>query len=600
MADKALSSLPVAPKSNNLITLLNTNDVLLGRGMGPSQFIGNKHFRRLVAKRKKEYCSVPGNKEKDRIARDLFNSIQSLGGRFLKLVESEIRVDFSVKNKVWYEVDDLVAVEKCKQGLRQHRDNKGSTDETNMIPLDEPEDTSPHAMVREIVHPPPPGSSSPSKSLFPSGGHERTLDVGSSMLCAEIMAMAELKRRQAEQQLLTTRILLQQRQQDVAFLDAALASSSGSAPYSLVGGRFCLEPSIQALLQQMENGLLPPHSAGLVRNPQLPPKKWSVNQVPYFDTSQAPYPPSDPEEEDPVYDDDDKEDKKPQYRGIKELFPQKLYRMLEEVEKNDQEDVLSFSPSGRAFAIHNPGKFMEDIMPRYFSTTRMSSFRHQLGLYGFRRVTEGCDKGGYCHEFFLKGQKGLVEKIKRNKSTGLRWPNEDIEEVVRAHRQMMSGSGFALAEKIKPKTPALPKPPSEDLEEAIRAYQQAMPGAGFRIGIPASQLMVHNSSRQQDLISQSSMLNGGGQRLGLGNSLSGLPPSVMDILFDPRISFGSLVQGENGAMRNQLLAAGNGTSGRSGDPTTASLLQEQKQSGLIIAQLQRRRQQISDLLHLIS
>ena len=55
-------------------------------------------------------------------------------------------------------------------------------------------------------------------------------------------------------------------------------------------------------------------------------------------------------------------------------------------------------PSGRAFCIHRPRRFISDIMPRYFSTTRMSSFQRQLNLYGFRRITEGRDKGGYFHE----------------------------------------------------------------------------------------------------------------------------------------------------------------------------------------------------------
>jgi hypothetical protein len=34
---------------------------------------------------------------------------------------------------------------------------------------------------------------------------------------------------------------------------------------------------------------------------------------------------------------------------------------------------------------------------------------------GFRRITDGRDKGGYFHEFFLKGRKGLCKKIKRKK-----------------------------------------------------------------------------------------------------------------------------------------------------------------------------------------
>jgi hypothetical protein len=38
-----------------------------------------------------------------------------------------------------------------------------------------------------------------------------------------------------------------------------------------------------------------------------------------------------------------------------------------------------------------------------------------LNLYGFRRIPEGPDKGGYVHESFVRGQKNLCRKIKRKK-----------------------------------------------------------------------------------------------------------------------------------------------------------------------------------------
>jgi hypothetical protein len=228
------------------------------------------------------------------------------------------------------------------------------------------------------------------------------------------MAVAMLKRHQEEQQLLITRMIMQQRQQDDALLSAALqgsaASMLGNAPMLGAGG---LDPRMRALLQQrvhIENGL---HGLSDTRSnlSELSGNnRSSSNNAPYFDASEAPDPPSDLEEE---KDDDALEDKsdesgkdnknKAQPKGgVSEPFPQKLYRMLEEAEANDQEAVLSFFPHGRAFAVHKPRQFIEEIMPKYFSTTRLSSFQRQLNLYGFRRVTEGRDKGAYFHESFLK------------------------------------------------------------------------------------------------------------------------------------------------------------------------------------------------------
>jgi len=101
---------------------------------------------------------------------------------------------------------------------------------------------------------------------------------------------------------------------------------------------------------------------------------------------------------------------------VNESFPQKLYRMLEEAETNGMKDVVSFLPHGKVFVIHKPRKFVLDLIPKYFSTGRMSSFQRQLNLYGFRRVKGGAEKGGYYHDFFFKGKPELCMKIKRKKA----------------------------------------------------------------------------------------------------------------------------------------------------------------------------------------
>jgi hypothetical protein len=53
----------------------------------------------------------------------------------------------------------------------------------------------------------------------------------------------------------------------------------------------------------------------------------------------------------------------------------------------------------------------------------MPSFQRQLNLYGFRRITDGRDKGGYFHDFFLKGQRKLCNNIKRKKTNVQTPPN---------------------------------------------------------------------------------------------------------------------------------------------------------------------------------
>jgi hypothetical protein len=71
--------------------------------------------------------------------------------------------------------------------------------------------------------------------------------------------------------------------------------------------------------------------------------------------------------------------------GVVEPFPEKLHRMLNDCVEKGEEDIISFFPHGRAFAIHHPERFAREVMPRYFKQSRLSSFQRQLNLYGTLR-----------------------------------------------------------------------------------------------------------------------------------------------------------------------------------------------------------------------
>ena len=68
------------------------------------------------------------------------------------------------------------------------------------------------------------------------------------------------------------------------------------------------------------------------------------------------------------------------YPVAREAFPIKLYRILYEAEQNKQDDIISFFPHGRAFAVHKSKEFTRDIMPKYFPAGRMNTFLKQLNL----------------------------------------------------------------------------------------------------------------------------------------------------------------------------------------------------------------------------
>ena len=99
--------------------------------------------------------------------------------------------------------------------------------------------------------------------------------------------------------------------------------------------------------------------------------------------------------------------------GVIEPFPEKLHRLLIEVEQAGRSDVISFVANGRAFAIHKPDKFFKEIVPLYFRQSRLSSFKRQLNLYGFELINTGPARGGYYHELFVKDRPELCRRMRR-------------------------------------------------------------------------------------------------------------------------------------------------------------------------------------------
>jgi hypothetical protein len=55
----------------------------------------------------------------------------------------------------------------------------------------------------------------------------------------------------------------------------------------------------------------------------------------------------------------------------------RIHEMLEDAEKEGNQDIVSWQPHGRAFRIHKEQEFVENVMPRYFKA-KIGSFRRWL------------------------------------------------------------------------------------------------------------------------------------------------------------------------------------------------------------------------------
>ena len=104
--------------------------------------------------------------------------------------------------------------------------------------------------------------------------------------------------------------------------------------------------------------------------------------------------------------------------GVTKAFPLKLHDMIDSVEAEGHSSIVSWQSHGRCFVVHEPKRFAEIVMPKYFKQTKFASFQRQLNLYNFERFNNGRDKGGYYHKLFVRGKRQLCAHMSRIKVKG--------------------------------------------------------------------------------------------------------------------------------------------------------------------------------------
>jgi hypothetical protein len=105
---------------------------------------------------------------------------------------------------------------------------------------------------------------------------------------------------------------------------------------------------------------------------------------------------------------------------LSESFPVKLHRLLLDLQMYDGgATIASFLPDGAAFAFHDVHRFEADVMRKYFPRmNKFASFQRQLNLYDFQRISDGPERGAYCHPSFNRDFPNLCRGMKRTKIKG--------------------------------------------------------------------------------------------------------------------------------------------------------------------------------------
>ncbi len=156
-------------------------------------------------------------------------------------------------------------------------------------------------------------------------------------------------------------------------------------------------------------------------------------------------------------------------------FPFVLYQLLQDSESKGNESIVSWLPHGKAFRVNNTKKFVNDILPRYFSQSKITSFQRQLNLYCFSRIKCGKEKGAYYHPDFLRDEPQLIERIIRMPLKGSKnkiYDKKSNEGINKNLEGSMEQGIKASAERITgPK-----RDQEESMEQGIRASAERITG----------------------------------------------------------------------------------------------------------------------------
>jgi len=94
-------------------------------------------------------------------------------------------------------------------------------------------------------------------------------------------------------------------------------------------------------------------------------------------------------------------------------FPFKLHQLLEEAEEYSISHIISWLPSDDAFKIHDPDAFVTSVMTKYFKQSKIKSFTRQLYIYGFSKISQGPNMGGFFNPQFRRADQNACMLIPR-------------------------------------------------------------------------------------------------------------------------------------------------------------------------------------------
>ncbi|XP_026416633.1 heat shock factor protein HSF8-like [Papaver somniferum] len=128
--------------------------------------------------------------------------------------------------------------------------------------------------------------------------------------------------------------------------------------------------------------------------------------------------------------------------------------------------IISWTESNNSFVIWQPSELEKHILRMRFKHKNLSSFVRQLNNYGFKKVDH--DRCEYAHKDFLRGQKHLLTRIRRQESGKVEKQQQQPQGQSSSVSACVEVGKFGLEEEIE----RLQRDKNVLMQEVVRLRQQ--------------------------------------------------------------------------------------------------------------------------------
>ena len=154
-------------------------------------------------------------------------------------------------------------------------------------------------------------------------------------------------------------------------------------------------------------------------------------------------------------------------------FPGKLHALLDYVEREGLEHIISWIRDGTAFKVHDPEKLVDRVLPIFFGQTMYRSFQRQLSMWHFHKICIGFDRGAFLHPYFKRGDKTLCAKMSRNIS-------DQPHSLLLEDDQLLLDFGVLGTDSVDVENRSIDEPG----QDSVECQNGILPNSSFKCGPP--------------------------------------------------------------------------------------------------------------------